>query len=87
MSIRKYRALSVLNTTLCNFMKMIESVNESKINSDLLRSNVMIANMFQKISETIKQWFEFAQFSAKPVLIPIKVRQNKSRQYPPSQFK
>jgi len=40
----------------------------------------MFANIYQKILRTISQWFEIARFPTEPVLIPIKVRMNESRQ-------
>ena len=47
----------------------------------------MSDNIFQKISETVIQWFEFARFPDEPVLIPIKAHQGEPRRYPPSKRK
>jgi hypothetical protein len=47
----------------------------------------MISQIYQRITDTIKQWFELTLYPEKPVLIPIKVRQDSSRRYPPSKYK
>ncbi|MDX2506626.1 MAG: hypothetical protein QNL62_19415 [Gammaproteobacteria bacterium] len=47
----------------------------------------MFANMYQKISETVRQLIKFTRFPDEPVLIPIKVRQDESRRYPPTKRK
>ena len=44
----------------------------------------MFSNVFQKISETVRQWFVFARFPDELILIPIKARQNEPWRYPPS---
>ena len=47
----------------------------------------MFDNIVQKISETVRQWFELAHFPDEPVLIPIKAHQGEPRRYPPSKRK